>query len=95
MAATSTFWLSQDDTMFELTARADWIPVPAWETDDAGRRRPSAKQATDSTGLPIWEIKVIAHQDAYGRAEEVFLSLRKASASKPTREDLLAKVVAA
>lgn len=95
MAANSTFWLSQDETMFELTARADWVPVPAWETDDAGRRRPSEKQLTDSYGLPIWEIKVIAHQDTYGRPEEVFLNLRKASAAKPTREDLLAKVVAA
>lgn len=94
MAAYSTFWLGQDENLFELTARAEWFPVPAWETDDAGRRRPTEKQLIDSCGLPIWEIKVIAHQDVYGRAEETFLTLRTASASKPAREELLSKVVA-
>lgn len=95
MATNPTFWLGQDENMFELTARADWIPVPAWETDEAGRRRPSEKQLTDSYGLPVWEIRVIAHLDTYGRAEESFINLRAASAAKPSREDLLAKVTAA
>ena len=81
--------------MLELPARADWVPVPAGETDDACRRRPSETQLTDSYGLPIREIRVIAHEDTYGRPEEVFLNPRKVSAAKPTREGLPTKVVAA
>lgn len=80
--ATPTFWLNSN-SLFELTSTADWAPVQAWETDETGKRRPSRNQALDSQNLPIWEIRVIARQDFYGRAEELFLNLRTASAQKP------------
>lgn len=92
--ATSTFWLGQNE-LFELTSTADWAPVYAWETDDTGKRRPSSRQALDPAGMPVWEIRVIARQDTYGRAEEVFLNLRTGSTNKPTREALGMQGVAA
>lgn len=95
MAANATLWTSQSGPMFELTAAADWVPVYAWETDDAGRRRPSERQQLDNQGTPVWEIRVIGRQDVYGRAEEAFLSLRMAAVSKPAREDLALMAVAA
>lgn len=95
MANAPTLWVATNsNTLFELTGSAQWQPVAAWEEEN-GKRRPSSRQLTDSAGLPIWEIRVIANIDSFGRKEESFLTLRVASSSKPEREVLESLVVAA
>lgn len=89
---TQTLWLKNPASLFEATKTADFTPVMAWVNDaETGKRRPSTTQAVTDEGLPIWEIRLIATQDSYGRAEDVFLTLRLASRGKPDRA-LLAKV---
>lgn len=92
--AASTLWLNSN-SLFELTSTADWAPVHAWETDETGKRRPSTRQAVDQHDQPVWEIRVVAMQDTYGRAEETFLTLRIGSREKPTRELLSQLAVSA
>lgn len=92
--ATTTLWLGQTSPLFELTGSASWNPVYAWEEEN-GKRRPSSRQQIDAAGLPVWEIRVIARMDNYGRQEETFMTLRHASASRPDRESLASVGVAA
>lgn len=84
--AAPTIWLQNQQSLFEMTSSAEWIPVTAWEKDETtGKQRPSNRQAIDSAGLGIWSIRVIGRQDIYGRPEEAFFELRVASAGKPDR----------
>lgn len=92
--ANITLWLGQNSPLFELTGSASWNPVYAWEEEN-GKRRPSSRQLTDRAGLPVWEIRVIAEVDTYGRQEETFMTLRLASSSLPDRELLSSVGVAA
>lgn len=93
--ADTSIWLQNQNSLFEMTSSADWVPVKAWVKDEAtGKNRPSNMQAVDAAGLPIWSIRVIGRQDVFGRAEESFIELRVASSSKPTREQLAQIVIA-
>lgn len=83
-----TLWINDLSALFELTKSAEWAPVKAWETDDAGKRRPSENQAKTASGLLIWEIRAIGSLDSYGRSQESFVTLRVASSARPTRQAL-------
>lgn len=83
--ASMSLWLGPD-SLLEMTASADWQPVPSWETGEDGKRRPSTRQQMTADGVPVWEIRTIAKIDLYGRPTEEFLTLRTASASKPNRD---------
>lgn len=63
-------------------------PVRLWETSPDGKRRPSAVQATDDAGLPLWDLRVYAQTVQYDRVEPSFVTLRIASVTVPTVEEL-------
>ena len=64
------------------------VPVRLWETSPDGKRRPSAVQATDDAGIPLWDLRVYAQTVAFDRVEPSFVTLRIASATPPDTDDL-------
>lgn len=65
------------------------VPVRLWETSPDGKRRPSAVQATDDAGLPLWDLRVYAQTVQYDRVEPSFVTLRIASATPPDTDELV------
>lgn len=87
MAAETTIQITTEGAL-RLLPGVDPQPVRLWETSPDGKRRPSAAQATDASGLPLWDLRVLATTVAYDRAEPSFVTLRIASATPPVTDDL-------
>ena len=78
----------QEDGALRALPGIEPVPVRLWETSPDGKRRPSAVQATDDAGIPLWALRVYAQITVFDRVEPTFVTLRIASATAPTVEDL-------
>lgn len=87
MAAETTIQITTEGALRALPG-IEPVPVRLWETSPDGKRRPGAAQATDDAGIPLWDLRVYAQTVQYDRVEPSFVTLRIASATAPTVEEL-------
>lgn len=78
----------QEDGALRALPGIEPVPVRLWETSPDGKRRPSAVQATDDAGIPLWDLRVYAQITVFDRVEPSFVTLRIASATPPDTDEL-------
>ena len=78
----------QEDGALRALPGIEPVLVRLWETSPDGKRRPSAVQATDDAGIPLWDLRVYAQTVQYDRVEPSFVTLRIASATPPDTDEL-------
>lgn len=87
MAAETTIQITTEGAL-RLLPGIEPVPVRLWETSPDGKRRPSAVQATDDAGTPLWDLRVYAQITVFDRVEPSFITLRIASATPPDIDEL-------
>lgn len=59
-------------------------PVPVFGVDSAGNSRPTGEQATDDSGVPLWEIEVLETVENFGKSATETVAIQVPSRSEPS-----------